>query len=191
MIDPATGMIVASGVGAVADIIGGSSARKHARQEAQNQMAFQERMSSTAHQRAVADMEAAGLNPALMYGSGGPASAPAGASAPIENIFDRAGDKLVSSAIESRRLEKELDQLDSQVELNKSLKDQADANASSARSSARATEGYSAIPRKIGEIVDGLPSMKTKTRGLIDKITDWWRNAPRHAKEMERTLPRR
>ncbi|QXP08443.1 MAG: DNA pilot protein [Arizlama microvirus] len=48
------------------------------------QMEFQERMSNTAYQRAVKDMQEAGLNPMLAYSQGG-ASAPVGSMPQVQN----------------------------------------------------------------------------------------------------------
>lgn len=74
-----TGLEVLGGIGSA--LFGQSSARE--------QMRFQERMANTVHQREVADLRAAGLNPILSAQRGAPA--PAGAMATMTNPAAGAG----------------------------------------------------------------------------------------------------
>ena len=131
IISKATGGSFLKGLGGLAGSLGGivggifgkqgqEDANRTNIRLAREQMAFQERMSNTAYQRAALDLEKAGLNRILALGN--PASSPGGQTAQVGNVGQAAVEGAsmgASSAVAMRAANQQIRNMRAQEKLTK------------------------------------------------------------------------
>ena len=157
--DVLLGSIVAGG----ASLLGGVFGNKSSAKEAEKNRSFQEDMSNTSYQRAVADMKAAGINPMLSAKVGG-ASTPSGSQAEQRDVVTPA----VQSAVAARTASAQLQNVEQQTRIGQEqerelrLKNDTfdtflrkiEADTGASVSSARASEAQAGLTAKLAQEVD-------------------------------------
>lgn len=111
--------IGAAGLAGLSQLLGGglsslgaASANSNASHVARQNRKWMERMSNTAHQREVADLRAAGLNPILSATGGSGASVPSSSAPPVQNELSGLAEGIGASIESFLNLKKSLAEID-------------------------------------------------------------------------------
>lgn len=165
-----------------ASLLGGFLSNRASAKQAETQMEFQRDMSGTAHQRQVADLKAAGLNPILSGTGGMGAPSGSGAMAQQHDIFSPA----VSTGYEAYKSKAKRD-LDVQLEKMEKENERLKKNLATKEQTGAAIGGFMgpAIPA-------GIDAIKGAVDSAINAALDFIAPGiplPGHAPLNRRTLP--
>ena len=122
------------------------------RRAAERDRGFQERMSNTAHQRQVKDLEAAGLNKMLSVNAG--ASAPSGSQA---NLGDFGA--ATNSAMDAMRLKAQLKNINADTELKEQNKELSKASTFKTAGDAKQSNAYGDVLQSMMPYINKANSM--------------------------------
>lgn len=141
---PAGAAVGASIGGAFDGAASTSKANKRNQEMSREQMLFQERMSNTAYQRSMKDLDKAGLNPMLAFQQGG-ASSPSGSQATATpELTTDSINGLINSAVDSYKKSKENKLLEAKTNTEKTVQELNSASAKATR--ARAEKEEATVP---------------------------------------------
>jgi hypothetical protein len=160
---------------------------------AERQMKFQERLSSTAHQREVGDLRAAGLNPILSATGGHGASTPSGVSVTPENPLKGMAQTVLASKmnaqqIASMQIDNKLKERMILTESQKILNMQQDAKVASAlelKTIAESKLPPQLIKKYVQDVLESMARTRlTSAQGVSEKLkqseltsrSDFWKS---------------